>query len=165
MVCVVLCLVPVRLSPRPSRSIRFGDASEANGPGKPRKKQTAHAFVLFFKMADFTGLYKVLQTAADLSSDNGNGNENVTWKYNFISFVLLRDYFNSLNFYKMTNCPGTKLVGVAYKLRKKMKNSPPCLHILHKTLNVVISRCRFAEDDKEMYQNVKRTCRAIVFAH
>ena len=48
----------------------------------------------------------------------------------------------------------TKLVGVAYKLRKKMKNSPPCVHVLHKTLNVVISRCCFAGDDKEMYQNV-----------
>ena len=37
-----------------------------------------------------------------LSNDNGNGNgnENVTRKYIFISFVLLRDYFNSLNFYK-----------------------------------------------------------------
>ena len=37
-----------------------------------------------------------------LSNDdtNGNGNEKVTRKYIFISFVLLRDYFNSLNFYK-----------------------------------------------------------------
>ena len=77
-----------------------------------------------------------------------------------ISFVLLRNYFNSLNFYKN----GTKLEGVAYKLRKKMKNTPSCCHVLQKTLNVVISRC-FAKDGKEMYQNVKRTCRAIVFAH
>ena len=30
----------------------------------------------------------------------GNGKENVTQKCIFISFVLLRDYFNSLNFYK-----------------------------------------------------------------
>ena len=67
-------------------------------------------------------------------------------------------------FTKMANYPGTNLVGVAYKLRKKMKNSPPCVHILHKSLNVVISCCCFAEDEKEMYQNVKRTCRAIVFA-
>ena len=65
----------------------------------------------------------------------------------------------------MANYPGTKLVGVAYKLRKKMKKSPSCVHVLQKTLNVVISRCRFAKDGKEMYQNVKRTCRAIVFAH
>ena len=64
----------------------------------------------------------------------------------------------------MANYPGTKLVGVAYKLRMKMKNSLSCVHVLHKTLNVVISRC-FAEDGKEMYQNVKRTCRVVVFVH
>ena len=29
----------------------------------------------------------------NLSSDDGNGNENITWKYNYSSFVLLRDYF------------------------------------------------------------------------
>ena len=65
----------------------------------------------------------------------------------------------------MANYPGTKLVGVAYNVRKEMKNSLSCVHVLHKTLNVVISRCCFAEDGKEMYQNVKRTGRAIVFAH
>ena len=30
---------------------------------------------------------------------DGDANENVIWKYNFISFVLLRDYFNSFNLY------------------------------------------------------------------
>ena len=68
-------------------------------------------------------------------------------------------------FTKMASYPGTKLVGVADKSRKKMKNSLSCVHVLHKTLNGVISRCCFAEDSKEMYQNVKRTCRVIVFAH
>ena len=34
-----------------------------------------------------------------LSNDDGNGNKNVTWKYIHILFVLLCDYFNSLNFY------------------------------------------------------------------
>ena len=101
-----------------------------------------------------------------LSNDDGNGNKNVTPKYNFISFVLLYVIISTRStFTKMANYPGTKLVGVAYKLRKKMKNSPSCVHILHKTLNVVISRCCFSEDGKEMYQNVKRMCRAIVFAH
>ena len=57
----------------------------------------------------------------------------------------------------MANYSGTKLVGVAYKLRKKMKNSRSCVQVLHKTLNVVISRYCFSEDGKEMYQNVKRT--------
>ena len=65
----------------------------------------------------------------------------------------------------MANYPGTKLVGVAYKLRKKMKNSPSSVDVLHKTSNLVMSRCCFAEDGEEIYQNVKRTCRAIVFVH
>ena len=34
----------------------------------------------------------------------------------------------------IANYPGTKLVRVAYKLRKKMKNSPSCVHVVHKTL-------------------------------
>ena len=42
----------------------------------------------------------MLLTLGSWSNDDGNSNGNVTWKYNFISFVLLRDYFNSLNFYK-----------------------------------------------------------------
>ena len=36
----------------------------------------------------------------NLSSDDGNANENTTWKYNLTSFVLLCDYFNSFNFYR-----------------------------------------------------------------
>ena len=79
--------------------------------------------------------------------------------------MLLRDYFNSLNFHKNGELSRTKLVGVAYKLREKMKNSRSSVDVLHKILNVVIARCCFAEGGKEMYQNAKRTCRAIVFAH
>ena len=70
-----------------------------------------------------------------LRSDDGEANENVTLKYNFILFVLLRDYFNSFNFYRN---PGTKLVRLAFELRKRMKNSPSCARVLHKTLNLVI---------------------------
>ena len=42
---------------------------------------------------------------------------------------------------KTTNYPGTKLVGESFELRKRMKNSPSCVHVLHRTLNFVISRC------------------------
>ena len=35
-----------------------------------------------------------------------------------------------------------------------MKNSPSCAHVLHKTLTLVISRCCFADDGKEMFQNI-----------
>ena len=40
--------------------------------------------------------------------------------------------------------------------------------VLHKTSNLVISRCFLAEDGKEIDKNEKRTCRAwkaIVFGH
>ena len=63
----------------------------------------------------------------------------------------------------MGNYPETKLVGVAYKFRKKTKDSPSCVHVLHKTLNVVVSRCCFAEDGKEMYQNVNARAERLFF--
>ena len=36
------------------------------------------------------------------------------------------------------------------------------IHLLPTTQNLVISSCSFAEDDKEMYQELKRTSTAIV---
>ena len=36
------------------------------------------------------------------------------------------------------------------------------VQVLQTTHNLVISRCYFAEDGKEMYQELKRTCIAIV---
>ena len=60
---------------------------------------------------------------------------------------------------------GTKLMGTAFKYERKMKNLPSCAHVLQKALNLVISRCYFGDDGKEMYKNIKRTCRAIVFVN
>ena len=59
------CLVPVRLSPRPSRSIDFGDVSRTNDLEQPRQKQNAHAPTLHFKMADIQMLLRMLQTAGN----------------------------------------------------------------------------------------------------
>ena len=51
---------------------------------------------------------------------------------------------------------------MAFELRKKTNNLPSCVHVLHKTLNlVIVRRCCFEEDGKEMYHNLKRTCRAM----
>lgn len=44
--------------------------------------------------------------------------------------------------------------------REKIKDSSPSTHVQRKTLNLVISRCCFADDGKEMDTNEKRTCRA-----
>ena len=48
------------------------------------------------------------------------------------------------------------MVGTAFKLIKTNKNSPSCAHVLHKTLNLVISRsnCSFTEYGEKIYQNV-----------
>ena len=49
-----------------------------------------------------------------------------------------------------------------------MKCLSTCTDVLHRPLILIISRCCFAEDGTEMYQYVKRTCKAcrvIVFAH
>ena len=54
-----------------------------------------------------------------LSNDDGNGNENVTWKYIFISFVLLRYYFNSLNFYKNGELSRNQIGRSGIKVKKE----------------------------------------------
>ena len=63
------------------------------------------------------------------SLSNDGGNENVT----FISFVLLPIISTRSTSTETVNYPATQLVGVALKLRKKMKNSPSCAHVLQKT--------------------------------
>ena len=52
----------------------------------------------------------------------------------------------------------------AFKLGRIIKNSPSCAHVLQNILNLVISRCCFAGDGKEMNKN-KRTCTVIVFVN
>ena len=57
---------------------------------------------------------------------------------------------------------------MGWKCRERTENSSSCANVLHRTLNLVISRRHLGDDGKEMYQNVKRmcrACRAIVFAH
>ena len=54
-----------------------------------------------------------------LSNDDGNGNENVTRKYIFISFVLLRDYFNSLNFYENCELSRNQIGGSGVQVKKE----------------------------------------------
>ena len=49
-----------------------------------------------------------------------------------------------------------------------MKCLSSCSDVRNRPLILIISRCCFAEDGTEMYQHVKRTCKAcrvLVFAH
>ena len=85
-------------------------------------------------------------------------------KYKSISFVLLRNYFNSFKLFRNGELVRNQIGRGGVQVKKENKKfTVLCVHVLHKTLNLVISRCCFAEDDKEVYQNFKRTCRTIVF--
>ena len=73
------------------------------------------------------------QTKTQVGNLN-NANGNVTWKYNFILFVLLRSTFLKP---RTTHSHRNQIVMSGLnKLRKKMKNSPSCAHVLNKTLNI-----------------------------
>ena len=64
--------------------------------------------------------------------------------------------------------PRIKLMRTVWIFKEKFENSSSFALVLHMTSNLVISRRNQDENGKEMYQNVKRTCRAckaIVFAY
>ena len=74
---------------------------------------------------------------------------------------------NKVNLYKNIDYPGTKLVGVVFEPKKRMKNSQSRDHVLHKAFNLAISCCCFAvKDGKDNnVQNIKGMCIGIVFPH
>ena len=49
-----------------------------------------------------------------------------------------------------------------FSSKKNYEKLAVVVHVLQTTHNLVISRCCFAEDGKEMYQELKRICIAIV---
>ena len=66
------------------------------------------------------------------------------------------------------SCVSINLMKTVRIFREKFKNSPSGARVLHMTSYSIIPRRCQDDNDKEMYQNVKRTCRtcrAIVFAN
>ena len=101
----------------------------------------------------------------NLSSDEGNTNENATWKCKWLLFYLCYLLALPLTSTETANYPITKVVGVALKLRKLNGNLLLCVHVLNKALNLVISFWCFAEHSKGMYRNLKHMCETVIFAH
>ena len=77
-------------------------------------------------------------------------------------FTLLRDSVNSFNLSNVADQSGSRLCKDRVTDQVKKKNSLASVHVLLKTLNLVISLCFFAQDGNEMYQNLYRTCKVIV---
>ena len=67
------CLVPVRRFPSPSRSIHFGDLSEANGRETSRQKQNAHVVdVVNSRKKTFVGICGIDFSRPTLKSHHSN---------------------------------------------------------------------------------------------
>ena len=60
------------------------------------------------------------------------------------------------------NYPVTEQVGTAFKLRQRMKKKLLTVpHVLHKTLNLVISRFSLADYGEKIYQNLKKNVQGL----
>ena len=97
---------------------------------------------------------------AGFRNHDGNANENITSR--FLFFFVIIPVRSTCTMWP--NYPVTERVRTAFKLIQRKENLPSCAHVIHKTLNLVISRCCLAKYGEELYQNLKRTCRAFVFS-
>ena len=102
----------------------------------------------------------------NLSSVEGSTNENVTWKCNFILFVLLIGItLTRLTSTETANYP-VKLVGVALKLWKLNEKVAVMYLCSQQNLEFGHFTLIFAEDgNNEMWQNLKHMCKTVVSAH
>ena len=79
--------------------------------------------------------------------------------YNFILSVLCSQliYF-VLTCTKRANFLGNQIGKSGVLIGKRIENSSPsCVQALRKTLNLVISRCCFADDGEEVARNVPKS--------
>ena len=88
-----------------------------------------------------------LSILGTLRNHNANANENVACialissRYSWY-FVIIPIRSTCTMW---PNYPVTEQVETAFKLRQRLRNLPSCVHVLHKALTLVISRCGLAE--------------------
>ena len=88
-----------------------------------------------------------------LRNHDGDANENVAWKHNFALLVLFRDYSNLFNLFSVAKLSSNGMGGNGVQVDIE-KGSPQ---------NLEFGYC-LPEYGEEMYQNLKRMCRASVFS-
>ena len=95
----------------------------------------------------------------NLSSDEGDTNENITWKYKIILFVLLF----SITLTRLTSTE----IGRSYAEIKEIERKIRSHALMFSTTPWIwsFSLWCFAEDGNEMWQNLKHKCKTVVFAH
>ena len=98
-----------------------------------------------------------------LRSYYGDAEDNVDQIMNLYFTYESRDTLNSFSLFITVNAITKLNLGHRNKFEREFqKKLAVVVHVLHKTQNLVISRCCFAENGKEMYKELQRTCTAIV---
>jgi len=101
-----------------------------------------------------TSTTKGRELVGTLSNDDANAKENVIEIVVFGFLFYLAIIPTRLTCLMWPNCAETEFVGLVLKSSKRKKNPQSFVPVVQKTLKLVISRCCFAEDGKEIYQNV-----------
>ena len=105
-----------------------------------------------------------METIRSFSNDNGDSSDNV------LENVTLRNFYYFAIIPIRSTCilkakyAGTKFMERAFKYGRKTKNSLSCAHVLQKILNLVIPRCCFTGDGKDIYKNIKARAQFVVVA-
>ena len=118
--------------------------------------------LVFVLMLMFVSRLASLAKTRLLSCDDGNANGNASRKYYFISFVLLRDHFNSFNFYTNGELPRKQIGRGDARVKKENEKftvvwsrSPQNLEFSHFTL-------LFCRGRQRNVPKLKRAIKAIV---
>jgi len=78
------------------------------------------------------------------------------------NFFAIVSAINSFNLSNVAEQSGSWLCKDGVTVQEEKRKFTVVCSRSTKTLNLAISRCCFAEDGKEMYQNLYRMCRVIV---
>ena len=104
------------------------------------------------------------QPIGSLRNHDGDAEDNVDWKINLCFIYESRDTLKLFALFIASKAIAKLNPERNDQFEIKFKKLAVVAHVLQTTQDLVISRCCFAEDVKEMYQESKRTCTAIVLA-
>ena len=93
-------------------------------------------------------VFTTMGTTTTTATPTKTSLENMTSRY--LHYIVIIPSRSTCTMWPIYRTIGTELVGTTFKLRQRIENSPSFAHILHKTLNLVISPNCFAKDDEEM---------------
>ena len=82
-------------------------------------------------------VFTTMGTTTTTATPTKTSLENITSRY--LHYIVIIPIRSNCTMWPIYRTIGTELVGTTFKLRQRIENSPSFAHILHKTLNLVIS--------------------------